>query len=178
MRARLIIVLAAAALIVVGLPAATAQAWPGASPAHAGHHLGCAPRVLVCHVKIAVDTADPNGYWKGSMTGAIRGTVGFWEQQGGMLNVVVGDKEFFFEDFEVTTESGDVIRGVDAGVWSLTNWKFNANGWVNQASGTSAYLVGYKFAEKGTTTPYPPPPELGSLILGKATTWFTPPRLW
>ena len=146
MRARLIIVIAAAALIVVGLPAATAQAWPGASPAHAGHHLGCAPRVLVCHVKIAVDTADPNGYWKGSMTGAIRGT--------------------------------DVIRGVDAGVWSLTNWKFNANGWVNQASGTSAYLVGYKFAEKGTTTPYPPPPELGSLILGKATAWFTPPRLW
>ncbi len=102
--------------------------------------------VLVSHTDMAY---SPDwGYWRGTMKGDIRGTVGFWEQP---QNYAFADREYFFEAFTITTRTG-VIQGVDLGFYNLTTGDFWAHGQVTQASGAWHFLVGYTVFEWGTTS--------------------------
>lgn len=106
-------------------------------------------------MSISIDLSlCPDCHWVGTITGDIEGTVEFWEIW--EENYVVGATEHFFETFRITTDSG-IISGVDRGVWNFATFKFRALGWVTEASGDWAYLVGYKFHEMGITSQFPPP---------------------
>ncbi len=114
---------------------------------------------------ISIDLSVQAPHWVGTITGDIQGIVEFWETSD---NYVVGTTEHFFETFRITTDKG-VISGVDGGVWNFPTFKFRANGWVTEASGDWAYLVGYKMHEIGTTSPFPPP--VGSTVVTGTATW-------
>ncbi len=86
----------------------------------------------------------------------------------------MGKTEHFFEKFVITTDGGDIIKGDDNGVWNFPTFKFRANGWVAEASGSSSYLVGYKLHEIGVTTAFPPPPGV-TTITGWATMFLVAP---
>jgi hypothetical protein len=98
----------------------------------------------------------PDDHWAGPISGAILGTVEFWETNGGANNYVVGQTEHFFEVFLITTSCG-TVSGTDKGLWSLVNYNFKAGGPVTGATGCNSGLVGYKFHEQGVTSdPFAP----------------------
>lgn len=105
--------------------------------------------ILVSSVDMAFDI--PPGYWQGTATGDVRGTVAFYEQP---QNFVDAGKEYFFETFIITSEKG-VIQGVDEGVYDLATGAFWAHGEVTEATGHWAFLAGYTLFEWGaTSTPF------------------------
>jgi hypothetical protein len=65
----------------------------------------------------------------------------------------------FVELFTIWPDSGGVIYGKNWGVWNFSTFKFRANGWVRDASPEWEYLVGAKYHEIGTTSPYFGRPE-------------------
>lgn len=108
----------------------------------------------------------PDCHWAGTISGDIVGTIELWEIWDKIF--VVGSTEHYFETFKITTSTG-VISGVDQGLWNFATFKFRANGWVTEATGDWAYLVGYKVHEMGTTSA--PPPAGPPLVTGTAS-WF------
>jgi len=119
---------------------------------------------LRCEMELTFDLGLPDPHWIGTVTGDIEGTIEFWEFWD--QNYVVGKTEHFFERFLITTDGGDTIEGFDQGVWNFgTTFKFRANGWVTEASGDWAYLVGYKMFEIGMTSPFPPSPVYGTATM-------------
>ena len=93
----------------------------------------------------------PEDHWAGPISGAIIGTVEFWETHGGADNYKVGQTEHFLETFLITTSCG-TISGTDKGVWSLVTFDFKAGGPVTGATGCNSGLAGYKFHETGVTS--------------------------
>jgi hypothetical protein len=72
----------------------------------------------------------------------------------------------FVEDFIIwpgntNREQGgdDWIEGKNCGVWTLSTFKFRAQGWVTDASEDYADLVGNQYHEMGTTTPFHGDPD-------------------
>jgi len=122
-------------------------------------------------MQISIDLSAADLHWEGPLTGDIEGTIQFWEHWD--ENYVVGGTEHFFETFIIMTDRG-TITGMDAGVWNLATFKFRANGWVTDATGDWAYLVGYKMHEIGTTTAFPPPPG-STTVSGTATMFLAQP---
>lgn len=106
-------------------------------------------RLLVSYTDMAF--SPEWGYWKGTTTGEVTGTIGFWEQP---QNYIVGDVEFFFEAFTVTTQKG-VLQGFDIGYYELLTGKFWAFGQVTQATRAWSSVEGFRFFEWGTTSPFP-----------------------
>ena len=103
-------------------------------------------RLLVSYTDMAY---SPDwGYWRGTVTGDVTGAIGFWEQP---QNYVIGDVEFFFEAFTVTTHRG-VLQGFDIGYYDLPTGNFWAYGQVTDASRGWASLEGFAFFEWGTTS--------------------------
>ncbi len=88
------------------------------------------------------------GHWQGTIRGSLRGTIAMYE---GPRNFIVGDKEYFYETFVVSTGKG-VVQGTDEGVYNLTTGDFWCHGSVTEASGHWAFLVGYALFEWGTTS--------------------------
>jgi hypothetical protein len=131
------------------------------------------PKVIRCDQMIVFDFINSD-HWVGSLTGcAIAGTVEYWETD---QNYVVGAKggkvEHYFEIFKITTASG-VIWGHEKGVYNfMSNFKFNADGWVTSATGNWAYLVGYKFHEIGWTTD--PNDPTATAIYGPSSMFLAP----
>ena len=117
-------------LLVTAAPVATAEDETG---------------ILVSHMDMAF--SPEWGYWRGTAQGPLRGTVGFWE----LPAIIVGNTEYFFETFVITTSRG-VIQGTDEGVYNLTTGVFWAHGTVTEATGHWAFSVGYTTFEWGTTT--------------------------
>jgi len=98
----------------------------------------------------------PADHWAGPITGAIMGTVEFWETNGGADNYIVGNTEHFFETFLITTYCG-TISGSDKGLWSLLTFVFRADGKVTGATGCYSGLTGFYFHELGVTSdPFAP----------------------
>lgn len=113
--------------------------------------------------------SDP--HWIGTLHGPVLdgAKVEFWEKP---ANFVVGKTEHFFETMLITI-GDDTIGGDDSGVWNFSTYKFRANGWVTDATGPWAYLVGYKAHETGFTTAFPPTD--GSYVVhGTGTFWLAP----
>jgi hypothetical protein len=132
----------------------------------------CEPKPLVCTFVLTFDPNAPDPHWEGPIAGDIVGTMQMYERWSD--NYVVGGTEHYFEDFIITTSNGDVIKGYDKGVWNFATFKFRDIGWVTEASGDWAFLVGYHVLGMGTTTPYPPvPPE--TTVVGTGTNAITPP---
>jgi hypothetical protein len=99
--------------------------------------------------------------------------VEYWETD---ANYVVGAKggkvEHYFEIFKITTATGE-IWGHEKGVYNfMSNFKFNADGWVTSATGEWASLVGYKFHEIGWTTD--PNDPNATAIYGPSTMFLAP----
>ena len=91
-----------------------------------------------------------NGYWKGEITGALTGTIYFWEKM--CDPYIVGKVMHFSEDFYIDLGSGEWVSGYDTGLWNFATLKFRASGWVTAASENCEYLIGCKFHEEGFTT--------------------------
>ena len=132
MKARLLLALVLAMVLVVVL----------AAPASA--HV---KKSLVCRVNMAVGSTQYPDHWGGTVKGDIRGKMEVWEvpwnDQGPVLYT-------FAEKFLITTKSGD-IKGFDMGIW-YPNFKFNASGWVTEATGHWKYLVGWMLYQAGRTS--------------------------
>ena len=103
---------------------------------------------MACVVDIAYDPGvDP--CWQGTVSDCpIAGDITVCENPAPVFR---GKTEHFFEEFTIDTGKG-VIKGIDAGVWNFSTFKFRVNGWVTSADGDWAYLVGYKLHEMGTTS--------------------------
>lgn len=123
------------------------------------------PEPLICTLNLSFDAAAENPHWQGSISGAIVGSMEMWEQPN---NFVVGATEHYFENFTITTTSGDVIKGFDKGIWNFGTYKFRAQGPVTEASGDWAFLVGYDTHSKGFTSAFPPVPP-STVVTGTGT---------
>jgi len=132
MKARLLLALVLALVLVVVL----------AAPASA--HV---KKPLLCRADMAVGTEQYPDHWGGTVRGDVRGTLQVWElpwsDQGPLLYT-------FAESFLITTKCGD-IEGFDMGIW-YPDFRFNASGWVTEATGHWKYLVGWMLYEAGVTS--------------------------
>lgn len=137
MKTRLLLVVVLAMVLVVAV----------AAPASA--HV---KKPLLCRADIAViqnpDPAFPDDYyWNGTIRGDVRGKIEFhelpWSDSGPVLYT-------FAEAFLIKTKCGD-ISGFDMGIW-YPDFRFRASGWVTQATGRWAHLVGWMVYETGRTT--------------------------
>jgi hypothetical protein len=70
-----------------------------------------------------------------------------------------GKTMHFVEEFTIEPDSGGWIKGKNWGVWNFSTFKFRANGWVRITSDEWEHLVGAKYHEMGTTTPYYSEPD-------------------
>ena len=128
---------------------------------------------LQCAVTLVFDVSLPpaDWHWEGPISGDITGTMYLYEKSD---NFVVGNTEHFFEDFVIKTSSGDVIKGIDQGIWTMKTLKFRDHGSVTEASGASEFLVGWNVHTMGVTTAFPPIPPSTSVI-GTGTLTLVPP---
>jgi len=111
-----------------------------------------------------------NGYWKGEITGALTGTIYFWEKM--CDPYIVGKVMHFSEDFYIDLGNG-WVSGYDNGVWNFATFKFRSTGRITDASANCAYMIGCKFYEEGLTTN--PGPEFNQLpIIGTGTCFIGP----
>ena len=99
-------------------------------------------------------TGNPeNNYWLGTLADC--------ELEGAIKFVAVpeeyaesGKALHFVEEFTIWPDSGGEIYGKNWGVWNFSSFKFRAYGWVRDTSSQWAHLVGNKYHEIGTTSPY------------------------
>jgi len=127
---------------------------------------------LRCTIDLSVDVAAANPHWEGPITGAVEGTMQLWEHWS--ENYVVGATEHFFEDFVIYTSDGSVIKGNDQGIWTFQTLKFRSQGFVTEATGDWAFLVGYRVLTTGFTSEFPPVPP-STVISGWGTVMMVPP---
>lgn len=114
---------------------------------------------IECELNIIYDQYEPGVfYWLGTLSGCIlEGTIRFdavpdeYAESGKVLH--------FVEEFTIHPDKGGEIKGKNWGVWNFSTFKFRANGWVRETSPGWADLVGAKYHEIGTTTPYYGQPE-------------------
>jgi len=92
-------------------------------------------------------------YWLGTLADCeLAGTIRFdavleeYAESGKTLH--------FVEEFTINPYSGGEIRGKNWGVWNFSTFKFRANGWVREATTEWEHLIGNKYHEIGTTSPY------------------------
>lgn len=114
---------------------------------------------IECVLDITYDEYEPEVfYWFGTLSDCdLAGTIRFdavpeeYAEPGKTLH--------FVEEFTIHPNSGGEIKGKNWGVWNFSTFKFRANGWVRETSPEWAHLVGAKYHEMGTTTPYYGEPE-------------------
>ena len=85
-----------------------------------------------------------------------------------------GKTMHFVEEFTIHPDSGGEITGKNWGVWNMSTFKFRANGWVLGASEGWEYLIGAKYHEMGTTSPYYGNPEDLPITAPDGTARFVP----
>lgn len=102
--------------------------------------------VLVSYGDMAY--SDEWGYWRGTLTGDVAGRAEFHEQP---KNFEKDGIEYYFEDFTIETDGGD-LRGTKNGVYDLKTGEFWDHGSVAEATGRWARLQGYLIFEKARTT--------------------------
>lgn len=109
---------------------------------------------IECVLDITYDEWEPGVfYWLGTLDDCdLAGAIKFeavpeeYAEPGKALH--------FVEEFTINPNSGGWIKGKNGGVWNFSTFKFRANGWVRETSPKWAHLVGAKYHEMGTTTPY------------------------
>ena len=110
---------------------------------------------IECVLDITWDDHDGTGdnYWLGTLAGC--------ELEGAIKFVAVpeeyaepGKALHFVEEFTINPILGGEIKGKNWGVWNFSTFKFRANGWVRETSTEWEHLVGAKYHEMGTTTPF------------------------
>ena len=118
---------------------------------------------IECVLDITYDDHDGTGnpedlYWLGTLANCeLAGAIKFvavppeYAESGKALH--------FVELFTIYPDSGGEIYGKNWGVWNFSTFKFRANGWVRDASPEWEHLVGAKYHEIGTTTPFFGNPE-------------------
>lgn len=127
---------------------------------------------LRCTIELSIDVAAADPVWEGPITGAVEGTMQLREHWS--ENYVVGTTEHFFEDFVIYTADGSVIKGHDQGIWTFHTMKFRSQGFVTEATGDWAFLVGYRVLTTGFTSEFPPVPP-STVISGWGTVTMAPP---
>ena len=107
-----------------------------------------------CVLDITYDEYQPGVfYWLGTLTDCeLEGTIRFDAVPDEYA--YPGKVILFVEEFTIHPYSGGEIKGKNWGVWNTTTFKFRANGWVLDASPEWAHLIGAKYHEMGTTSPY------------------------
>jgi len=105
--------------------------------------------------------------WIGTVSGDINGKIYISLIEGSFS----GKTEHFSETWLIETSNGK-IEGFDEGVWSMSNYKWIANGRVTGADGIYSDLVGANFQYKGTTTEFPVPK--GTPVSGTGKLHITP----
>lgn len=116
-------------------------------------------RPIECVLDITYDEYEPGvEYWLGTLADC--------ELEGAIKFVAVpeeyaepGKALHFVEEFTIWPDSGGEIYGKNWGVWNFSTFKFRANGWVRDASEEWEHLIGSKYHEIGTTSPYFGRPE-------------------
>jgi hypothetical protein len=109
---------------------------------------------IECVLDITYDEYEPGVfYWDGTLSDCdLAGTIRFdavpeeYAEPGKALH--------FVEEFTIHPNIGGEIKGKNWGVWNFSTFKFRANGWVRETSPEWAHLVGAKYHEMGTTSPY------------------------
>jgi len=121
------------------------------APAVSAKTLKCDQVIVVTDWGVAGPNPDhpETVYWKGTITGALSGTVYYWENMPDPY--IVGKVMHFSEDFYIDFGNG-WVSGYDLGLWNFATFKFRATGWVTDASENCEYLIGSKFHEEGFTT--------------------------
>ncbi len=122
--------------------------------------------VLVSHLTMSYNPPEWN-YWKGTISGPIKGTLSFVELPATIDNGL----EYFHESFVMETSKG-TISGEDWGVYNLTTGDFWAHGVVMAATDRWASLVGYTVFEWGVTTQ----PFVIPMIAENIPVVFVPPE--
>ena len=75
--------------------------------------------------------------------------------------------EHFTEDWRIEPYSGGDIEGYNKGKWTMSNFKWIANGEVTGASSEWQHLIGSKWQYSGTTTEFPVEPPTPVTGIGK-----------
>lgn len=112
-----------------------------------------APGTIECVLDITYDDYGGETYWLGTVTGpgcSVEGTIRFDAVPTEYFNA--GETVHFVEEFTIEPYSGGVIRGKNWGLWNLSTLKYRATGWVREASGDWAHLVGSQYHEMGRTS--------------------------
>ena len=122
---------------------------------------------LRCTIDIMIDKTVPPPHWVGTIDGDIVGTIELWPIPSESYNV--GKVRHYAENFVITTNAGDVIKGYESGVWTFSTLKFRSHGMVTDATGDFGYLVGYTTHQMGMTTAMAPK------IWGEGTEMITSP---
>jgi hypothetical protein len=107
-----------------------------------------------CVLDITYDEYEPGVfYWLGTLSDCdLAGTIRFDSVD--EEYAYAGKTMHFVEEFTIWPYIGGEIKGKNWGVWNFSTFKFRANGWIRETSPQWADLVGAKYHEIGTTTPF------------------------
>ena len=112
------------------------------------------PGAIECDLDITYDKHAPGQwYWLGEVSGpdcSVAGEIAFYAVPEEYS--FAGKTVHFVENFVITPYSGGKIFGKNYGVWTLSTFKYRANGWVLDASPEWQHLIGYKYHEMGVTS--------------------------
>ena len=105
--------------------------------------------------------------WIGTVTGDVNGDLYVAMQEAWFPSP---GTEHFTEEWLIVTFTGNIIGEVE-GKWTMSNYKWVANGEVTDATGDWVYLIGSQMQYGGTTTEFPVPP--GTLVTGEGSMHIT-----
>ena len=103
--------------------------------------------------------------WIGTVSGAIEGDATLTLMGASFPGIT----EHYSETWVITTSEGSIII-YQEGVWSFKSYKFKSNGWITDATGSWAYLLGSDAHVRGVTTTFPVPPP--TPVTGAGTMWL------
>jgi hypothetical protein len=101
--------------------------------------------------------------WIGTVSGAIEGDTTLTLMGASFPGIT----EHYSETWVITTSEGSITI-YQEGVWSFKSYKFKSNGWITDATGSWAYLLGSDAHVRGVTTQFPvdpPTPVTGAGIM-------------
>ena len=103
--------------------------------------------------------------WIGTVSGAIEGDATLTLMGASFPGIT----EHYSETWVITTSEGSITM-YQEGVWSFKSYKFKSNGWITDATGSWAYLLGSDAHVRGVTTTFPVPPP--TPVIGAGTMWL------
>ena len=112
-----------------------------------------AKKPLRCEISIELDW--DLFQWNGTITGDIEGDFIIFPDPDPSFPGIL---EHYVETWVIETDEGS-IEVIQEGVWSFKTFKFKSNGWVTDATGTWAYLLGSDVHVRGVTTEFLGPPH-------------------